>query len=136
MNLLCLAVLFVFPSSCQYQPYDEMPMIVTAYNWNHGDVNCNEECDTLATGVKATDDLIGRVAACPAAWVRLDRTAVITIYGIDYMCLDNFGAVVDRHPVYWRGEWCLRVDLALHEPKAWGVQIVGEWDIRWEPRWQ
>lgn len=132
MNIICTAVIFVFSQVCQNQPYDNLPIMATAYNWNHLGLNCNEDCTTLATGINTSDELLGKVAACPFVWVRLDRPAVITIDGRDYWCLDNFGHERNRKPVYMDGQWYIRVDLALHDPIEFGVRVYEDWGIRWE----
>ncbi len=82
--------------------------------------------------MQTNDQLLGMVAACPASWVRLDRTAVLTIEGNEYYCYDTFGDERNRRPVYINGEWYIRVDLAIHHPREYGVRIVGNWALSWE----
>lgn len=131
MGLICAAVLFVLSGVCHEQPYDDMPLMVTAYNPFDGGINCNDDCGMFATGIEVLPEHLGNVAACPTEWVRLDKTAVITIQDNDYLCIDNFGSVDNRYPVYRRGEWYLRVDLVLDNPNEWGVRIVDDWSMRW-----
>jgi len=132
MQLICMALLFFSPDVCQYQPYDDLPLMVTAYNPMQGGINCDSDCNVFGTGIEVTPEHFGTAAACPTEWVKLDRTAVITIHGNDYRCVDNFGSVENRYPVYRNGDWYLRVDLVLEEPDLWGVQIIDGWSMRWE----
>lgn len=132
MTLLCTAAMLLLSGVCQEQPYRGMPLLVTAYNPFDGGVNCNDDCATFGTGITITSEHFNMAAACPTEWVRLDRTAVITIQGADYLCLDNFGDIENRYPVYVRGKWYLRIDLVLREPELWGVQIIDDWSMRWQ----
>lgn len=132
MTLLCTVAMLLLSGVCQEQKYQELPLLITAYNPLDGGVNCNDDCATFGTGVTITSEHFNIAAACPTEWVRLDRTAVITIQGIDYLCLDNFGSVENRYPVYVGGEWYLRIDLVLREPELWGVQITNDWSMRWQ----
>jgi hypothetical protein len=131
MEILCMAVMIVLSGACWEQDYNGLPVLATAYNWESGGINCDHDCGTMATGRKTGPELVGVVAACPAKWVRLDRTAVITLGGVDYFCWDTFGSEANRKPVYHRGEWMIRIDVTKKDPASFGIRVFNNWSMRW-----
>ncbi len=128
MTMMCLAVMFVFSGTCWEQPYNTMPIVATAYNWEMGGVNCDLDCGVTAIGVETSPHLVGVLAACPERWVTLYHTTILHLPVGTFWCVDNFGSVANRRPVYHRGEWVLRVDVSHHNPTNFGVRYYPQWE--------
>lgn len=129
--LLAVIIPLLMPSPGQYRPIpvfpippeegEHIPLLITAYNWEWEGIHCDSDCGHTAMGVETSPELLGRVAACPSEepnWLGL----YIHIEGIGtFWCIDAFGREQDRSLVWVTGlGWRYRIDLALHDPIAWG----------------
>lgn len=107
---------------------------VTAYNWQLGGINTNDDPAHVASGLPTSDWLLTVGVACPAEWVGNANlvgayTAVITFpewSGLgERWCIDTLGREADRHPrlmnvPYYHGDdgqqWLIRFDVAYPQP--------------------
>ncbi|MCI0731799.1 MAG: hypothetical protein L0332_34465 [Chloroflexi bacterium] len=128
----------------------DMRIWITAYNWELAGGSCDADCSHVATGLETGPDLLGHVAACPAAWLGTPRrdivtgdilewyTSVVTFPdGSRWWCVDNFGRPEDRVAVQHSetGEWVLRMDLAVNNPLSHPLNmwLIGDWRREWRP---
>ena len=100
-------------------------------------VNCDDDCSHLAL-VRFDPAFYGRVAACPQAWLGLDKTARLTVAGLGSVyCLDTGPAIkLTYREVSGYGkkpQWVYEVDfLCRTEPEFHGT-LFGSWEIEWIP---
>lgn len=118
------------------KPFRAAALFITVYDWGLGGINCDGDCSNTALTTTG-DELLGRTAACPSAWLGYIRTTVVTIWGQQFWCVDAFGqpehralTEVDGRPVY-------RIDLAFRPAAAhpWNQEFVpaGDWSREWRP---
>lgn len=130
----------------------------TAYSWELGGHNCDHTCGKVAMGLNTRHELLGKVAACPEAWLgayidedvtplaeRWDYTTVLTLAdGSQWWCVDTFGDAHNRKPIcltidaYHEGDQCTpvyRVDFAVASPLdfSWNNWLLWGWSTEWRP---
>lgn len=111
----------------------ELPLLVTWYNPAMGGLNCDGDCSHLSLA-PMHPAFYGRAAACPAEFVGLDFTAVVSHPAIgERACLDRGGAVVVEYRyvpgVGWL--WLAVVDLLEHGPHPTNWQLLYGWRMEW-----
>ena len=122
-------------------PIEQIPIYATAYNWNLGGINCNEDCGEVAIGLRTSDDLLDKTAACPLAWLGRINTTVVTLPdGNEWYCIDTFGDAHNQQPVFishpYHGDlWVIRMDFAVTDPLAfeYNQQLIYGWSSEWRP---
>jgi hypothetical protein len=121
-------------------PIEQMPIYATAYNWNLGGINCNEDCGEVAIGLATSDDLLNHTAACPLEWLgRINTTAVTLPDGSEWYCIDTFGSAENQQPVFishpYHGDlWVIRIDFAVSDPASfeYNQQLIYGWSTEWQ----
>lgn len=115
---------------------EEPGLFITVYDWGLGGQNCDGDCSNTALTTTG-DELLGWTAACPSAWLGHRATTVVTIWGVDYWCVDAFGRPADRELTRVDGRAVYRIDIAFRPAREhpWNMEFVpaGEWSR--ERRW-
>lgn len=111
-------------------------LFITVYDWGLGGINCDGDCSNTALTTTG-DELLGWTAACPSAWLGHITTTVVTIWGVEYWCIDAFGRQEHRVLTEVDGVSVYRIDLAFR-PAAehpWNQELVpwGNWSVEWRP---
>lgn len=111
-------------------------LFITVYDWGLGGINCDGDCSSTALTTTG-DELLGWTAACPSAWLGHVTTTVVTIWGVEYWCIDAFGRPEDRVLTKIDGRWVYRIDIA-YRPAAehpWNQELApwGDWSVEWRP---
>jgi hypothetical protein len=136
-QLTMILMFLILPDGERYVPPkqppapDYIPLAITGYSWNGSDpTGCDSDCSVTAMGIKTSDDLLGRAAACPQEWMGW----TLHIPGIgSFWCIDNFGDPENRKLVYdedWG--WVYRIDLALEDPRSAPYGLYwGDYWLEW-----
>lgn len=126
-------------------PQSKMPVLITAYQPGLGGINCNNDCSTVAIGLRTGDHLNGRAMACPTEWLGTRHPSGRWYTSVIYFpesaglsprfCIDSFGSPTDRKPTLIESEWVIRLDLYESNPFAFPQNHwnIDGWVRRWEP---
>jgi hypothetical protein len=106
-------------------------LYITTYDYALGGQNCfwdgeQNICTHTALMIPTDVDLYDWTAACPREWVTYRWTTVVAIYGIEFWCIDNFGAEVNQRAVEIDGNLVWRVDILSYRPARhpWNQKLV------------
>ena len=136
---LLMAIAGTVQGGTAVPPVGDMPIYATAYNWEWGGLNCDENCQVTAIGVETSPELLGHTAACPADWLGRITTTVVTLPdGSEWWCIDTFGDEANRRPLlfdhpYYGLQWVIRMDFAVSDPLAFGhnQELLYGWSTEW-----
>lgn len=130
--------LMPWPPEQQATPWPPEPpgLYLTVYDWGLGGINCDGDCATTALTTTGPE-LYDWTAACPSAWLGRWTTTVVTIWGVEYWCIDAFGAPGNRVMTEIDGRLVYRIDIASR-PAAdhpWNQEYVprADWSRVWRP---
>lgn len=130
--------LMPWPSPQPVTPWPPEPpgLYLTVYDWSLGGLNCDGDCSTTALTMTGPE-LYGWTAACPSAWLGRRTTTVVTIWGVEWWCIDAFGSPANRVMTEIDGRRVYRIDLAFR-PAAehpWNQEYVprADWSREWRP---
>lgn len=140
--LALAAVALLIAPETQARVIDEPPdapprsgLFITVYDWALGGANCDGDCSNTALTTTGPE-LYGWTAACPSAWLGRHATTVVTVWGVDYWCIDAFGRPEDRAKTVIDGRPVYRIDIAFSPAHLhpWNQEYVppGEWSTRRE----
>lgn len=133
LGILTTCSLVGSPSDCipPMPPLSEMPLLTTWYDPALGGINCGGSCSHMALA-PVTEAMYGYAAACPAALVGVDFTAVISHPAIgERACLDRGGAVIVEYSQALQ-TWIIRVDLLETGAHSSNWTLLYGWSVRWE----
>lgn len=110
------------------KPLTDYPAVITFYDPSKGDINCDDNCKTVATG-PLTPDMYFTSGACHEDL--LGRTIYFPAIDFEMKCVDTGGMITvlyskyyDREVLYFDAMW------DADNPPEWNYWILDEWSVR------
>ena len=127
--LFSMAMLPIIPIDLvDDKPLTDYPAVITFYDPSEGDINCDNDCSTVATGV-LTDDMYFTSGACHEDL--LGQTVYFPAIDFEMECVDNGGMIDVRYSKYYDRE-VIYFDVLwdADNPPEWNYWLLDEWSVR------
>lgn len=132
--LTLLFFIILWPPSGPPVDFWELPAIVSVYDPTQCDepgweINCDDDPEHFASGLKVDPEWFGRAAACDERL--LGRTVEFPGIPGQWLCVDTGGAIGERWSEYYDRQvmvFDLMVDLSDGYPE-WTYWLWSDWDI-------